>query len=784
MLSKDQISEWIKKIDEQRAKLHVGGGALISANYSKVNNELYGTATALRNLLVLYYSYESIDAKKAARIRELAAEMQKKASDYTEDKTKGNKMAPQKGDKKTRYDAANELAGMGGSIYDGANNAVNEANNDPEEEGLSENFKKVETKYFNSVNVEDVENSGAEVMKAVNGFAKESKLYMKRLDLHYRANMIKADIDGSYTDQYSYIGRDGLVDTERLDEESITKLAADFKANIASLHRLSLLRYENDEQFLNLYKDNRNKIRQVVAVHNWLKNAAGAEGVEKNQYEAILKKMGYDSPDGYVKSFMAGMGLKNTPEDIEKMSDRISTFEMIGRRYDNEMDIYTNHAFATMSAKDIADVVKMKDGELENKITALGTKVKNGTASVDEINRRDLYAAVQKNRELAEIGVKQVDKGYKKAEASYVNREVGDKFKRRFKFLNASARMGRKSMLDYYAGDIDIPVCVKAKIGKVSLKYNNQFKYADVSAGTHVGVLGARAVGNVGISLATKDPLNWPKFTATAMGTAEAYGARGVAKGWIGGKYAGFDARVMGHAGYAKAEGGASVGYIYETDDKGKVTAEGYGVSAKAGATASVFQGKVTTGINILGIMVRWETEGYALGIGAKAEAKFTTGGCKLGAAGCLGFGAGFFLVIDWRGFKDKLERWKKRRGISKKTLKQKQEEAKNGRKLGIDERKHSYNFNEIKSEFDGFADDLISAGNKARSSTVVKKGTGKAAVKTKKKNGAAAENVKKRSSSVVGEKAKPVADTKKRANSIAASPNNKTLNAGKANVK
>jgi len=144
MLSKDQISEWIKKIDEQRAKLHVGGGALISANYSKVNNELYGTATALRNLLVLYYSYESIDAKKAARIRELAAEMQKKASDYTEDKTKGNKMAPQKGDKKTRYDAANELVGMGGSIYDGANNAVNEANNDPEEEGLSENFKKVE----------------------------------------------------------------------------------------------------------------------------------------------------------------------------------------------------------------------------------------------------------------------------------------------------------------------------------------------------------------------------------------------------------------------------------------------------------------------------------------------------------------------------------------------------------------------------------------------------------------------------------------------------------------
>ena len=735
MLNKETIAQWIKTIDEQRAKLRVGGGALISANYSKVNNALYDHATALRNLLVLYYSYERIGRQQLENIKDLSDTLYVKASAYEVDKTKDGKTAPAKGDKKTRFDAAKALKQFSTALSED----ITAHNQDYiGGEQLSEGFSEIENEYLDPTGFV----TGEDVKKAVDSLSadKGKKLYMKRLDFHYRACEAVEESDSALNDNYDYLEDISEAIENDLTHTTAPRIAADFKKNIADLHRLVLLRYEDEEQFLNLYKNNRHKIKQVVEVYKWIKKGQSAEGDEKEKYEAVIKSMGYDSPEGYFKKFMAGVGLKNTPEDIDKMEDRIAAFEMIGRRYDNEMAMYTNHAFATMSATEIKNIVKMKDGELENKLSDLNDKVNNNKASADETNRRNLYAAVLKNRELAKIKVDRVDKGYKKAEKSYLDREVGGDLKRRFKFLTASSRMGRKSMLDYYAGDFDIPVSLKAKVGKVSLKYNKEFKYANVSAGTHVGFLGARAVGNVGFGVATADPLNWPKASVNLMGTAELYGARGVAKGWIGGKYAGVDAKAMGHIGHAKAEGGASVGYIYQTDDKGNVTAEGYGASAKAGATAAVFQGKVTTGINILGIMVRWETEGYAVGVGAKTEATFTTGGCKFGAAGCLGLGLGFFLVIDWRGFKDKLERWKKRRGISKEALKQKKAEEKGGKKIGIDESGHKLN-----GVDKNFADELINAGN----ISMADKDKKRSASVSQKKPDAKKQDVKKRSDTV-----------------------------------
>ncbi|MBR1508728.1 MAG: hypothetical protein IJ619_12085 [Eubacterium sp.] len=648
MVDKRQINDWITNIEKLRKTLHTGGGAMISANYSKENNDLYASATACQNLLTLYFGYESVSADQLKRFKVLAEDMRQKVIAYKLAKENGKKpysltgdtnrgIAAAKGDKYKRLKAADDL-----SIYTlkdilpAVNGGIKELEG-KQPPKISSEFTKIEQK-LGASNL-----SADDIRKNLNQFAKDARPKLEIMTFHRSAVNARRSYQNACKN--SYWGKN----------VSIGQLKKDFK-EINNLHRMELMKYDDSAQFLNLYTKNRFKMRQVVDVYNWAMKCKNGNEKQRQQYN----------------SFRVSMGLTN--EKFEEYAEKVSTLEMIGRHMDARMAMCTNPEFLKMPAKEIQEIATMPKDKLASLLKTNEENAKNPQIP-DEYKPSEAKLKYLRNAstlmKLSEMGVYEKPSGFRK-EASYVDRTVGDKVKRRFKFLNVQGRLTRgKNKRDFGAGDFDIPVMAKAKLGKVSLKYKSENGL--VNLGAHSGVLGGRVAGSVGVGFSLKNPLS---TKIQALGVAEAYAVRGVAKAKLGTNDANLEGKAQGHIGHLKAEANVGIGHIYEVGDDGKVKTDGFGVQLKSGATAAVFNGKVQGALNLFGIRIVIEAEGKALGVGLEGEASFIPNkGLSLGFGGALGLGGGFKLSIEWKTLVDKYRAWKKRKGISKKTLEAKKEE-------------------------------------------------------------------------------------------------------------
>ena len=649
MITKKQLNSMAEQLDKLRRDLHTGGGAMISANYSKENNELYDAATTCKNLLTIYFGYNNLNAEQYVRLKTVMDDMKYKAIAYMQSK-EYNKKNPYSiegnprrgvltatGDKLTRLKAANTMTNLANQFLPEIDKSISEAQKGPAQH-LSSEHKKIEEK------LGDSNLSASEISSNMVHFLKKSAPKMEIMDFHRTAvnarNEYKEAVNNSFWGKQVTIG----------------ELKKDFK-EIRNLHRLELMNYNNSNEFIKLYKKNRYKIRQVVDIYEWAKKCK--EGTPEEQYRYNL--------------FRVSMGLTN--QAFDDLAGKVSTLEMIGRHMDARMSMHTNPEFTKMPIQELSDSFKYSKNELNSYIKSLEFNAINPQLPQEYRPSEDkikYYKNLYTIKKLEEQGIKPIlDPGIRK-ETSKINRVVGENFKRGFKFLNAQARVGRSQMArDMVAGDFDLPMMAKAKLGKVSLKYstkNNLFK-----TGAHAGLLGARASGSVGYGFSLKNPLS---SKIQVMGAAELYGARGVIKASLGNSNIKLETKADGHIGHAKAEGAFGVGHIYEKNDKGEVVTDGFGVNLKGGVGAAVFSGKVGGGFSIFGIRVAFETEGKALAAGIEGQFTFIPNkGVKLGGGGALGLGGNVYLTVEWGGLVKRFNDWKKRRAISKATLKAKKAE-------------------------------------------------------------------------------------------------------------
>ena len=679
MITKKQLNNWIEKIDKYRKDLHTGGGAMISSGFSKENEALYKSATTCRNLLTLYYSYEGLNEEHYKRLATVMEDVRQKSFAY-ENAKKNSKKNPYAlhedgrrgipgatGDKYTRLKAADDLnlfvlQTMQPVVAEGLEESHNR-----EPYKISKEFRKIDEK-LGADNL-----SADDITKNMNKFIKKATPKMEIMNFHRSA--INARVDYNNAVKNSFWGK----------EITVGEMKKDF-LEINNLHRLDLIKYNNSNEFLKLYKNNRYKIRQVVDIYNWANKRKNGNENQQREYNLLRLSLGL------------------TNKQFEGLAEKVSALEMIGRHMDSRIAMCTNPEFTKLGVDAIKNISSLSKAELGSQIKALTNNQTNPQMPAEYKPGEDsvkFLKSAYNLKNLEELGVLQKSDAHTRKENSLVDREVGDKLKRRFKFLNVQARIGRDRMKrEFGAGDFDLPMLAKAKLGKISLKYKSKNEL--FSAGAHSGVLGGKLMGNVGIGFSLKNPLS---TKVQVMGAAEAYGARGVAKAKVGNKDVNLEGKATGHIGHAKAEGTFGLGHIYKKNDKGQVTTDGFGVDLKAGASASVFNGKVSGGFSFFGIRISVEAEGKAIAAGLEGQLTFIPNtGIKLGCGGALGLGGNVTLAIEWGGLVKKYKNWKKRRAISKATLKQKKAEE---RERKLEEQKRRKQMTEAKKAIKEGAPDL-----------------------------------------------------------------------------
>lgn len=138
-----------------------------------------------------------------------------------------------------------------------------------------------------------------------------------------------------------------------------------------------------------------------------------------------------------------------------------------------------------------------------------------------------------------------------------------------------------------------------------------------------------------------------PSVKAGVKGSVSA--AKGSAEVAYGDKNYDVHGSAEGDLLHAEAEAEVGAGYLGKDDDGNSR----YGVSAKAGAMASVAEGKVKGGFTFLGIKVNAGVKGYAGAVGVEAGGSITTNGVKASFAGAAAIGGGIDIEVDWSGFDD-----------------------------------------------------------------------------------------------------------------------------------
>lgn len=696
MITKEQIGEWIRSINTYRTNLQTGGGALFSATYSKENNALYESATACQNLLTMYYNYDSLNETQLKRLKTIMSDMNLKAHAYEEAKRKNRKeryalvdsprdgIIAATGDKKTRLQAAADMALLTRDAIRFTLDTEIAAQAGKEPTKLPSEYAKLDEK------LGDGDVSASDIIKNTKKLTKDHKARMEII--HFHQSAVEAVEDYNEAVKNSFWGK----------KTTIGVMTKEFK-ELENLHRLELLKYNNGSDFMNSYKANRYKIRQVVDIYN----------------NAMEWKKGTPKEQRIYNLLRVSLGLTN--KQFEELGEKISTLEMIGRHMDHRMSMYANPEFAKMGLDELKKLAPLKKDELEKKLKDAENNFNNPQLPVEYKPSTDkirFFKDAIAYRSLEDLGIKQNISTSARAEKSYINRTVGDKLKRNFKFLNAQARVGRQKMkADGIAGAVDMPVMLKAKLGKVSLKYAS--KNGLVSAGAHAGALGAKAVGSVGLGFSLKNPAS---IQLSAVGSAEAYALRGVVKGSVGKPNINLSGNLQGHVGHAKAEGTLAFGHIYQEKDNGELIVDGFGVSAKGGATAAVLNGKAVAGFSVFGVRIGFEANGKALGIGAEGEFTFMpANGIKLGGGGALGFGGSFYVSVDWRGLVTKVKHWKERRAISKKTLAAKKAEEKARKQAKANKkRRNSISGNQVEAAKDDQA--KIKRSNSIAKTNTIKK--------------------------------------------------------------
>lgn len=160
-----------------------------------------------------------------------------------------------------------------------------------------------------------------------------------------------------------------------------------------------------------------------------------------------------------------------------------------------------------------------------------------------------------------------------------------------------------------------------------------------------VGNVGAE--GSVGLSL-FKDGKLYPSVGID--GKASVSGASGELKGQIGTDDYNAHVKASGDLLKAEAKGSAGAGFVqFEKEDGTGVS--GLGVEGSVAAEAYLATGKLSGGIEIMGIKIDGAIKGHAGGAGVKAGGALTTNGVsgELGAG--LGVGGGVKITVDWSDF-------------------------------------------------------------------------------------------------------------------------------------
>ncbi len=136
------------------------------------------------------------------------------------------------------------------------------------------------------------------------------------------------------------------------------------------------------------------------------------------------------------------------------------------------------------------------------------------------------------------------------------------------------------------------------------------------------------------------------KFSPGIYGKAEAEAsaAKGEVSGKIGTDDYNIHSKAEGKLLSAKAEAEGGIGRVGENDDGEAI----YGVKGKAGASAYLAEGEISSGFNIFGIEVDLGVSGKAGGAGVEVGGELTTGGVEVDLGAGLGLGLGLDLKVDW----------------------------------------------------------------------------------------------------------------------------------------
>ncbi len=657
MITKKTINQWIKTIDNLRNNLHTGAGAMISGTYSKENSELYAAATALRDLLTIYYNFDSLSKEQLKRIATLTESVRLKSALYESAKENMKKspysltgnprkgVAVATGDKRTRLKASEELRllclfKINKAIATEQDFAPDSINNLPPE------YAKIEEK------LGEPDASYDELSYNLYTFATSNKSKMDALEL--RINAINARNEYHKT----------IKNNPRGQTTTLGALKKKFMV-INDLHRIALLSYNNNDEFLKCYRDYRYKIKEVVDIYNW----------------ALKKKNGDANDREIYRDFRTILGL--TKKQFLNLEEKVSTLEMIGRHMDAQIGICASPEFTKMSMDDLKNLTQMSKDNLKSYIKSHRDNIKNPNMPDELKPGKELFGLLKNAYELKklqQLGITKKTQPEHRIEASHISRTVKrGKMTRKFKFLNIQSRYGRKDVkAQLVNGDFDMPGLLKAKLGKYSAKYKSEHGHVEI--GGHAGVGGVLTAGSVGLGFSLKHPLD---TKVSLVGAAEAYAVRGVGKAVFGDSNMNLAVKLSGHVAHAKASGGVSLGHVTITDNKGKVEADGFGISVKGGATAAVLNGSLYTGFSVFGIRISFEAQGKAIAAGLEGEATFVANsGLKIGVGGALGLGGGIYLSVDWRSLYQRYKRYKERKAISNSSHKAKElEKAKNKKK-------------------------------------------------------------------------------------------------------
>ncbi|MCR4746521.1 MAG: hypothetical protein K5894_15000 [Lachnospiraceae bacterium] len=434
------------------------------------------------------------------------------------------------------------------------------------------------------------------------------------------------------------------------------------------LHRDDLLEFEDDNEFIKNYEENRINLRKAIDAYVEMEKL---RSTKNPLFSRVL-----NSVDIKEKTFI-------------KNSIKLKELKLLEVYMDSKVKMLKSRVNVMMTENRRKALNKMTKEELEKEAERVAEIERNRSlkegngkpATTPEANYIRNMAAL---KSLSEFGITQrVDDDELKKEGSLfeITKET-ENTKSSFKLFSGSISVAKKfnpeSGIDsgryasliqsgddedenYYnwsAYETGVELlAAQGAVAKTSFKYKSEDGKKKFSAKVNVGHV--KATANAGFFFAGCDDILNTQIHATVEAEAS------LVKGSVKGEYkTGKNTSVYGNAEgqllSASARARIGAGLISYTNADGE-DVDTLGVVAEARALTTVARGSVSGGFSIFGIKIGVSMEGYAAGVGVEAGATIVGTQAKFSIGAALGFGAGLGISIDWSEARERFRNWRKR---------------------------------------------------------------------------------------------------------------------------